>query len=37
MKTRVVAGSWFVSDLVGLRRHYLHIGHLDNVSPSYNF
>lgn len=36
-KTRVVAGSWLVSDLVGLRRHYLHIGHLDNVSPSYNF
>lgn len=34
MKTRAVAGSWLVSDLVGLRRHYLHISHLESVSPS---
>lgn len=33
-KTRVVVGSWLIPDLVSLRRHYLHIGHLDSENPS---
>ena len=33
-KTRVVARRWLVSDLLGLRIHYLHISHSDSVNPS---